>query len=501
MTLKLEGVTKIYGPVTALSKADFEVRRGEVVGLIGENGAGKSTLMRILAGVTRPSSGTFTIDGAPVEFSSPLDANAAGIGMVFQEQSLILTLSVAENVYLGQEKRFTRFGLIDHAAMREAAKRNLAKVELNVDPATIASELSFAERQMVELAKALTLAERDAERLVILLDEPTSVLEQNEIDILFARIRALKNRASFIFVSHRLDEVLEISDRIYVMKDGEIVGERVASRARESELHEAMVGRALEQNYYRENDQEQPSDKVVLELRALTKGRDYRGIDLQLHEGEVLGIAGVIGSGREALMRSIFGMEQPESGEILIDGVAEWIANPSSAVAKGLAFVPSERWVEGMVPTLPVSENITLPNLDSIMGPFGLQRSRENRLARDWIERLKIKTPGPETPIRSLSGGNQQKVVIAKWLNAQSRILLLDHPTRGVDVGAKHEVFILIRELCKQGYAILLLADTLAETIGLSHRILVMRDGEITAEVDASAGNKPTQTQIVEHMV
>lgn len=234
MTLKLTNVTKSYGPVVALVKADMEVRPGEVIGLVGENGAGKSTLMRILAGVTRPSTGEFTIDGQPVSFSGPLDANAAGIGMVFQEQSLILTLSIAENMYLGQEKRFMKYGLIDHRAMREAARRNLAKVELNVDPATIASELSFAERQMVELAKALTLEERDVDRLVILLDEPTSVLEQAEIDILFARIRALKAEASFIFVSHRLDEVLEISDRIYVMKDGEIVAERPTAGTKES---------------------------------------------------------------------------------------------------------------------------------------------------------------------------------------------------------------------------------------------------------------------------
>ncbi|SFC87646.1 sugar ABC transporter ATP-binding protein [Tropicimonas isoalkanivorans] len=501
MSLKLENVTKTYGPVTALANATIEVHPGEVVGLVGENGAGKSTLMRILAGVVQPSSGAFTIDGEPVRFSGTLDANAAGIGMVYQEQSLILPLSIAENMYLGQERRFTKYGLIDHAAMREAARRNLEKVQLDIDPVRPASELTFAERQMVELAKALTLEERDVERLVILLDEPTSVLEQAEIDVLFARIRALKDRASFIFVSHRLDEVLEISDRIYTMKDGEVVDERPAAGARESDLHEVMVGRVLEHNFYLEDEQEPPQDSVALELRGLGSGRAYRNINLTLHAGEVLGIAGVIGSGREALARAVFGMERPESGEIVIHGKVEGIPDPSVAVRKGLGFVPSERGIEGMVPMLPVSENISLANLDSITGPFGLDRRRETALAREWIERLRIKTPGPAAPIRSLSGGNQQKAVIAKWLNADSRILVLDHPTRGVDVGAKHEVFSLIRELCREGYAILLLADTLAETIGLSHRVLVMRDGEITADIPAPAGDKPSQTRIVEHMV
>lgn len=501
MTLRLENVTKTYGPVTALANATIEVRQGEVIGLVGENGAGKSTLMRILAGVIQPSSGSFTIDDDPARFSGPLDANAAGIAMVFQEQSLILPLSIAENMYLGQERRFMKYGLVDHAAMRAAARRNLTKVQLDIDPATPASELSFAERQMVELAKALTLEERDVERLVILLDEPTSVLEQAEIDVLFARIRALKDRASFIFVSHRLDEVLEISDRIYTMKDGEVVDERPAAGARESDLHEVMVGRVLEHNFYLEDEQVAPQDAVALELRGLGKGRTYRDIDLTLHVGEVLGIAGVIGSGREALVRAVFGMERPERGEIIVHGRTESIPDPSAAVRKGVGFVPSERGIEGMVPMLPVSENISLANLDSISGPLGIDRRREKALALHWIDRLRIKTPGPEVPIRSLSGGNQQKAVIAKWLNANSRILVLDHPTRGVDVGAKHEVFALIRALCREGYAILLLADTLAETIGLSHRILVMRDGEITAEIEAPAGAKPNQTRIVEHMV
>ncbi|MEO1987278.1 MAG: sugar ABC transporter ATP-binding protein [Martelella sp.] len=501
MTIRLENITKTYGPVTAIARASIEIRPGEVIGLVGENGAGKSTLMRILSGGARPTSGDYTIDGKPVQFSGPLDANAAGIAMVYQEQSLILTLSVAENIYLGQEWRFMKYGLVNHAAMRKAARRNLEKVELDINPAMIAGELSFAQRQMVELAKALTLEERNTERLVILLDEPTSVLEQAEIDVLFARIRALKSRASFIFVSHRLDEVLEISDRIYVMKDAEVVAEMPVGEAHETKLHEIMVGRALEHNFYLEDRQFPPRETIALELKKLGRGKEFQDIDLTLHEGEVLGIAGVIGSGREALVRSVFGMERAETGEIWVQGGKVDVADPSVAVKLGIGFVPSERATEGMVPMLPISENISLANLDSVVGSLGLNRAKETGLARRWIERLNIRAPGPEAPIRSLSGGNQQKVVIAKWLNARSRILILDHPTRGVDVGAKHEVFSLIRDLCEEGFAILLLADTLAETIGLSHRVMVMRDGRMQAEIAAPADNKPSQTRIVEHMV
>ncbi len=501
MTIRLENITKLYGSVKAIGQADVEIHPCEVVGLVGENGAGKSTLMRILAGGTRPTSGSYTIDGQQVQFNGPLDANDAGIAMVYQEQSLILTMSIAENMYLGQEGRFLKYGLVDHVAMRKAARRNLEKVGVDVDPAIIAGKLSFAQRQMVELAKALTLEERTSKRLVILLDEPTSVLEQAEIDVLFARIRELKSRASFIFVSHRLDEVLAISDRIYVMKDAEVVAEMPVADAHETKLHEIMVGRTLEHNFYLEDKQVPPQDNVALELRDFCRGNEFKNVNLKLYEGEVLGIAGVIGSGREALVRAVFGMEPAERGGIYVHGKKVDVPDPSTAVKNGIGFVPSERGTEGMVPMLSISENISLANLDSVTGAFGLSKAKETALAKHWIDRLRVKAPGPEVAIRSLSGGNQQKVVIAKWLNAQSKILILDHPTRGVDVGAKHEVFSLIRDLCSAGYAILLLADTIAETIGLSHRVLVMRDGELQAEIDASAGNKPSQTRIVEHMV
>lgn len=499
--LTVASLTKSFGPVHALKGVDLEIRPGEVVGLVGENGAGKSTLMRILAGTQKPSSGEIRMDGRPIAFAGPDDANRHGIAMVFQEQSLLLNLTVAENIFLGQDREFVRFGLIDWKAMKRAAAARLAKVELAVDPMMKASDLSFAQRQMVELAKALALEERTDGDLVILLDEPTSVLEQAEIDILFARVRALKARASFVFVSHRLDEVLEISDRIYVMTDGAVVAGMDAAGVTPASLHRIMVGREVQAEYYLESQQHPARETVALQARGLTVPGKFRNVNLALHEGEVLGIAGVIGSGREDLIRSFFGFETVSAGTLEIHGKPVNLSNPGDAVALGVGFVPSERRLEGLVMMMPIAANITLAKPEVVETPFGLDRSAERRLARDWISQLAIRAPGPQALCQSLSGGNQQKVVLAKWLTAGSRILILDHPTRGIDVGAKEEVFRLIRQLSADGVAIILIADTLEETIGLSHSIVVMRDGQITAQLPAPVGAKPSQVDVVEHMV
>ncbi|WP_210529991.1 sugar ABC transporter ATP-binding protein [Rubellimicrobium arenae] len=499
--LTAENLRKSYAGVEALRGVSFEVRPGEVVGLVGENGAGKSTLMRLLAGTQRPSGGRILRDGQPVSLASPRDANAMGIAMVFQEQSLILNLSVAENLFLGQDGEFVRHGLIDRRALRRAALHQLAKVGLDIDPDRRAGELSFAQRQMVELAKALALEDRVDRDLVILLDEPTSVLEQAEIDLLFSRVRDLQSRASFVFVSHRLDEVLAISDRVYVMRDGAVVAEAPASAVTPADLHQMMVGRGVRTEYYLESRQEPPRSDVALAVRGLGQQGAFRDVSFDLHRGEVLGLAGVIGSGREALIRVLFGFERPDAGGMEVEGQAYAPRSPADAVARGLGFVPSERRTEGLVMTLSLGANITLARIREAMTPWGLSRSKEQALARDWISRLGIRTPSADTPCRNLSGGNQQKVVLAKWRTAGSRVLILDHPTRGVDVGAKEEVFRLIRDLCDEGVAILLVADTLEETIGLSHRVLVMRDGAISAELPAPAGGKPEQVRIVEHMV
>ncbi len=494
-------ISKSYGGVRALTRVTMEVRRREVVGLVGENGAGKSTLMRILAGGVRPDSGTMTIDGEPLSPRNPREANAHGIGMVFQEQSLLLNMTVAENIFLGQEAPFVRAGIIDRRRLHAAARAQLAKVGLDVDPASRTAGLSFAARQMVELAKALALEDRTDKPLLILLDEPTSVLESKEVALLFERVRALRSRASFVFVSHRLDEVLGISDRLYVMRDGQVVAERAAGTVGVPELHEMMVGRGLPGEYYREARQAPPRSRVALEARGLGVEGAYRQVDLAVREGEVLGVAGVVGSGREELTRTLFGFLPQTSGTVMVSGREARLTTPAQAVRLGIGYVPRERRLEGLVMFLSVATNITLANLDAVTRHGVIDHRRERSLAADWIGRLRIRAPATTTACRELSGGNQQKVVLARWMTAKARVLILDHPTRGLDVGAKEEVFDLIRALSEAGVAIILASDTLEETIGLSHSIVVMRDGAVTGRFDASPGHKPGQVELLRRMV
>jgi ribose transport system ATP-binding protein len=499
--LALRHVTKRFPGVLALNDVSITVGRNEVLGLVGENGAGKSTLMRILAGVYQPDIGDILMNGRTVRLTSASAAMRQGIGMVFQEQSLLLNLSVGENIWLGNEARFTRFGRIDWAMLYAAATRQLAKVEVAVDPRTRTADLDFATRQMVELAKALRVEEAAPGHLVILLDEPTSVLEQAEIRVLFARVRALRARASFIFVSHRLDEVLALSDRICVMKDGGVVADLPAAGADIHHLHSLMVGRGLQAEYYREQLQHSYGGDVVLKADGLGRAGAYREVSFALHEGEILGIAGVIGSGREELTRTIAGFLPHDAGRLLVHGRERRFAAPTEAVDCGIGYLPRERRTEGLVLFLSVAANITLASLDKLRRCGLLDTTGEANLARGWVKRLGIRTPGIESLCLNLSGGNQQKVVLAKWLNARVRILILDHPTRGLDVGAKEEVYELVRRVTADGIAVILTSDTMEETIGLSHSILVMRDGTVTYRTDAGPGRKPAQLDLIGHMV
>jgi ribose transport system ATP-binding protein len=499
--LAVSRIEKRFPGVHALKDVSLEIRPHEVVGLVGENGAGKSTLMRILAGVYQPDAGEIRLGGRGVRLASAAHAMSLGIGMVFQEQSLLTNLTVGENIYLGGERRFTRGGLVRWGALYDAARRQLAKVNLDLDPRTRTAELDFATRQMVELAKALTLEETAEGHLVILLDEPTSVLEHDDIDILFDRVRALKDRASFVFVSHRLDEVLELSDRVYVMKDGAVVADLPAAEADVPTLHQLMVGRGLQAEYYREPLQQPFRDEIVLSAAGLGLDGAYRDVSFELHRGEILGIAGVIGSGREELSRTLAGFAPHQHGQLMVGGRAVRFATPADAVDCGIGYLPRERRVEGLVLFLSVAANITLPSLARLRRLGLIDTAAERRVARDWVKKLAVRTPGIESLCLNLSGGNQQKVVLAKWLNAEARILVLDHPTRGLDVGAKEEVYELVRAVTSEGIAVILTSDTLEETTGLSHNILVMRDGAVTHRADASPGRKPQQVELIRHMV
>ncbi len=499
--LEIRGVSKSFPGVKALDGVSFAINKGEVVGLIGENGAGKSTVLKVLNGIYAPDAGGIYVDGSPVNITSPRQAFDSGIAMVFQEQSVLPTLTVAENIFLGREEEFLRFGLLSKSRMNAAAAEELKKVHLGIHPGTRCAELSFASRQMVEIAKALSLDSRIKGDVTILLDEPTSVLERKEIDLLFRIIGDLKTRASIVFISHRLEEVLEISDRVYVMRDGKVVKELPAKDATVKELHQLMVGRQLHHEYYREARQSAPSGDVVLECRNLSRQGAFSNISFALHGGEVIGIAGVIGSGREELARCLAGHSAADSGSLIVDGKESHFRAAYDATAAGVGLVPAERKVEGLVAPFSVAENMTLAALRRFVRNGIIQFDAETSTANGWIDRLKIKTPSTHTMAGSLSGGNQQKVVLAKWRIAGAKILILDHPTRGIDVGAKEDVYELVRDMTAEGLGVILLGDTLEEVIGLSSRILVMRDGEVTATFEAPAGGKPGQVDLVRHMV
>ncbi len=498
--LEFRKVEKTFTGVRALKGIDFQVQRGEIVGLVGENGAGKSTLMKVIYGAYQHDGGEVLINGKSTRFSNPREAMMQGIGMVFQEQSLIASLSVMENIFLGFEAPFVRFGVIDWKRMAAAAKRQLDKVQLDVDPRTTVSKLSFAQRQMVELAKVLTLEERVDGDLVILLDEPTSVLAKDEVALLFRRVRELRSRASFIFVSHRLDEVIEISDRIYVLKDGEVVDVVDGENAVVESIQHKMVGRDISKEYYREEKQRPYRDEVLVEAQGLSQAGHYSDISFELHRGEVLALVGVEGAGGEPIMRTIFGLEQPDGGTLKIKGREVRRFSAADGVASGIGYIPRERKVEGIVAGMTVAENITLPQMGRYSRAGVLRIGAEQAIAKEWVQRLSIKTPNVDTDAGKLSGGNQQKVVLSKWRSGGSDIILLDHPTRGVDIGAKEAIYEMIRAMCDDGCGVVLMADTLEEAIGLSHTMLVLKDGRIQHRFDGQPGAKPSLYDLVHHM-
>ncbi|MFC3180353.1 sugar ABC transporter ATP-binding protein [Cypionkella sinensis] len=499
---QLAKVDKKFPGVHALKAVDFQIGRGEIVGLVGENGAGKSTLMKVLYGAYQPDGGQITLDGKSVRFANPRAAMEQGIGMVFQEQSLIANLTVMENIFLGYEQQFVRFGVINWKAMADAARHQLAKVKLEIDPATVTSALSFAQRQLVELAKVLTLEERVQGNLVILLDEPTSVLAEDEVKLLFKLVRELTARASFIFVSHRMDEVMELSDRIYVMKDGAVVDMVARGEKTVEQIQHKMVGRNVDKEYYREHRQRPyDSSRELLRMEGVSLPGRISDISLKLHAGEVLCLVGTEGSGREAILRTIYGMRTPIRGSVSLKGQKVTNFTPRYAVAQGVGYVPRERKVEGIVAGMNVYENMTLSQMGRHSGAGVLRIAGERALAREWIGKLSIKAHSELADCGNLSGGNQQKVVLAKWRSGGSDIMLLDHPTRGLDIGAKEDVYDMIRDMSEAGVGIVLVADTLEEAIGLSHSIIVVKDGAIQKRFDCTPGAKPALFDLLHYMI
>ncbi|SBW10001.1 conserved hypothetical protein [uncultured Eubacteriales bacterium] len=497
-------IVKTFAGTRALRGVELDVRPGEIVGLVGENGAGKSTLLKIIIGAQPQSSGTLMMRGKPYEPKNPMDGNKAGVGMVFQEQSLIVNLNVAQNIFFGHEKDFKKLGVINWAKMNKAAAEVLAAVDItNISPTKKVCDLNFATRQMVEIAKVMNVTKQcGSDHCLILLDEPTSVLNEAETQNLFKQMKKIAAQGhSVIFVSHRLNEILEITDRIYVYKDGTSVGDLDTKDATEAKLYEMMVGKSTTTQYYHLDRQTIPSDNVMLEADDLGLHGVFKHVNLKLHKGEVLGLCGVVGSGVEEVCEVLCGDEKPSFGGISIKGRAVSFSAPKQALKEGLLMIPKERLFEGIVSTLPVEENIALSNAHKLAHGGVVSSRAVRRQAEHWIKTLRIKTRGPKELMMQLSGGNQQKVVFSRALASGADVVILNHPTRGVDVGAKEEIYSLIRDMTEEGKAVIVLGDTLDECIGLSSRILVMKDGLITGEFQAPVDNKPSQVDVVSLMM
>jgi len=500
--LETININKSFPGVKALQNMNFNVYQNEIVGLVGENGAGKSTLMKILVGIYKMDKGEMKLYGKNVKLSDSRMAIRLGVGMVFQEGSLIPNLTIAENLFLGHENRFKQYGLISMSKVMKEAEKQLDRVGLNINPKTPVYNLSQASRQMVEVARLLWLSNiYHIENPLLILDEPTAVLTSQEIEKLFNIIRKIKNKASIIFISHRLEEIFELSDRIVVLKNGKNMANMKASETNIHQVEKLMIGHKLSKEYYNESEQNEPKDEVLLKVDGLEKKGSFRPISFLIKKGEILSLVGIVGSGKEDICKCIFGMMKPDNGIISIEGKEVEINNPKDAVKAGIGYIPINRREEGLALQMDVMSNITLVMLKKIVRN-GLISSRvEKEEALRWIKKCSILTPSSKTLCKNLSGGNQQKVVLSKWLAANVKIMILNHPTRGVDVGAKEEFYKMIRFLALGGMSILLMSDRLEEDIGLCNRMIIMKDGNITEELACPVNDKPTPVDIISYIV
>lgn len=499
--LRLSHICRSFGPVKAVNDVSLEIRRGEVVGLIGENGAGKSTLLKILAGIEQPDSGEMHLNGRSVQFRGPRDALRAGVGVVHQEQSLFTNLTIAENIDQHSSARsgLERAGLQDWGRINREAARALAKIGVRLSPTTRVGDLSFIDRQMVEIARAVCIDPGQGATPLVILDEPTAVLEAAETEILEREIRKLRDFASVIFVSHRLDEIMRICDRVIVMRSGRLASDKPISDVTKDDLFRAMVDGDHQPVVRRRST---VTRTPVLEARGLSRAGAFSDISFSVRPGQVLALVGSNGSGCEALMRCVYGAEAVDDGQILVDGRAVRRWSIRKAIAAGLAYVPAERKTEGMIAGLAATRNIALTHPgEGAAGPF-LRPGRMARVAQGWFDRLEVRPNDIHAPLIQFSGGNQQKVVLAKWLNAPAlKVLLLDHPLRGLDVGAGAIVNRQIRAACAAGAAVVLIPDTIEEALELADDILVLRDGKHSACHDLTGGGAPSIQEIVAEMV
>jgi ribose transport system ATP-binding protein len=487
--ISVKKLNKSFPGVRALHEVQFELMAGEVHALMGENGAGKSTLMKILAGVYTRDTGEILYDGQPVEFLSPRDAQAAGVGIIHQELQLMNHLSVAQNMFIGREPR-GRLGLfLDEDKLNAQARDILARMHVNLDARAVVGSLTVARQQMVEIAKALSFDSR-----VLIMDEPTSALNDAEIAELFRIIRELKSRGvGIIYISHKMDELKQIADRVTVMRDGEYVATVAARDTTVEAIIGMMVGRTLTD--VAPSHSVAHAGEVALEVRHLNAGPLVRDVSFALRKGEILGFAGLMGAGRTEVARAVFGADPVESGEIIVKGVKAAIRQPSDAVARGIGYLSEDRKRFGLATGMDVESNIVMSNLRKFLTlKFFLRRAQIRRTAGHFINLLAIRTPSAAQEVRLLSGGNQQKIVIAKWLERDCDVLFFDEPTRGIDVGAKNEIYKLLRSLAGEGKAVVMISSELPEILRMSDRVIVMCEGRITGEL---AATEATQERIM----
>ena len=486
--LEATGISKRFPGVQALEAVSIEVLPGEVIGLVGENGAGKSTLIKVLAGILQKDSGTIVFDGRDVDISSPHRAQELGISIIYQELNLIPNLTIGENIFVGREKRKAAL-FLDRDATFTGARLLMERVGLAMDPRTPVEELSISHRQMVEVAKALSLNAR-----LYIMDEPTSTLTDTEVDVLFDIVRRIKAaNNSVIFVSHKMDEVFALCDRIHVLRDGKDVGTVNVSETDPDQVVHMMVGREIGNLFVR--DETIPGE-AVLEVQGLCSERGIEDVSFAVRQGEIVGFAGLVGSGRTETMRALFGIDRITAGEVKVTGRKVEIRNVRDAIALGLGFVPEDRKEQGLILQMAVRENITLPGLERFRSHGLVSRKKETQVAQSYIDKLRIMTPSQEQTSAYLSGGNQQKVVLSKWLALAPTVLILDEPTRGIDVGAKKEIHAIMNDLARQGVAIIMISSELPEILAMSDRIVIMHDKTVKGELDRHQASQKRIMQI-----
>lgn len=475
--LKMDHITKEFPGVKALDGVHLHVKKGTVHALMGENGAGKSTLMKILIGIYSPDSGTVMFDGAPLKLTNIKTALDKGISMIHQELSPVPYMTVAENIFLGREPTYGKLGLVNHKKMEQDTISLFERLDININPRAKMSELSVATIQMVEIAKAISYNSK-----LIIMDEPTSAITEKEVYHLFSIIRALKKEdVSIIYITHKMDELKEITDEFTVLRDGKYVGTKPSSEITKDQLIEMMVGRELSKVF---NKNVVNIGDVALSVRNFSREGKFKNVSFEVRKGQIIGFAGLMGSGRTEIMESLFGVHPPDSGEVYIHGKKISINSPSDAIKFGIGFLTEDRKLTGLFLPLSVQDNMITVNIDKYLSNGFLKRKKIGEDSEKQRKKLAIKTPNLEQPIKYLSGGNQQKALIARWLLHDPDILILDEPTRGIDVGAKSEIYNLIFDLAQKGKAVIVVSSELPEILGLSDRVIVMHDGRKTGDID-----------------